>query len=135
MLQEGCTDYRIQVTVFDYSNPSGHCITCHDTSAEPPGCCDNYTNKYLACNGEDICDNGLFYCLRRLGLNSGLEPEMSGLYLRGNGGNSSFNYVSDLCLSGSNIRAGPVSPNSTHVNFALLNTYSGLVGPTTQYLV
>ena len=77
MIQECCTDYKIEVAVFDYSNPSGHCISCRDTTTETPGCCDNHSNKSKACDGEDICDNGLYYCLRPLGLNSDAEPVVS----------------------------------------------------------
>ena len=58
--------YLVEVTVFDYNNPTQTCQDCRDGPFDMTvGCCDNFDRTI--CNGGDRCDSFFYYCLRTIG--------------------------------------------------------------------
>ena len=54
-------DYRLEIRVFSYNNPSHRCATCGRQQA----CCDG--SRTESCSGPEQCDNNFIFCLRPLG--------------------------------------------------------------------
>ena len=58
--------YQLEVTVFDYNNPTGRCQECNSPFLDGIlGCCDNLGST--SCAGRDLCDSSFTYCLRTIG--------------------------------------------------------------------
>ena len=54
-------DYRLEIRVFSYNNPTHRCARC---GPQQP-CCDG--NRTELCSGPEQCDNYFVFCLRPLG--------------------------------------------------------------------
>ena len=54
-------DYRLEIRVFSYNNPTHRCARC---GPQQP-CCDG--NRTESCSGPEQCDNYFVFCLRPLG--------------------------------------------------------------------
>ena len=82
LLLQACSvwgDYRVEVFVHTYNNPTSYCRDCigddDDTPINPSsvGCCDTFNRE--TCQGSQLCDNRFKFCWRPLGTGPGDDSD------------------------------------------------------------
>ena len=65
---QGQNEYEVHVTIYSFENSDSRCFDCHNGSSSSLTCCDS--NSTGVCNGSELCDLFLSFCLSNTPTNS-----------------------------------------------------------------